>query len=117
MSSGGVPHSLNCSSKKVLAGDGGLKGSGLQTGRMTGLTRVEDTELARDKNPSANGSSMDVASEPYLALHRAEIFEIRELMREMPFIDALSERRFFGERGASIQASVRSYPSVSKVER
>lgn len=107
MSIGRVPDSLARPSKMVRAGDGGMESTRLMgTGLVIGLARAEEAvELARERRSSGNISASP--PEPRF-FQRADMVEMCELMRETPFIDTLSERRFFGEGAVSMPVSLRS---------
>jgi hypothetical protein len=74
-------------------------------GLTTGLAKAEAAELARDRRSSGNPSRSELA-EARLRFHRVDMVDICELMRETPFIEALSERRLIA--GKSTQLSLRS---------
>lgn len=76
------------------------------TGLTTGLARAEEAaELARERRSSGNPSRSGLP-EARLRFQRVDMVEMCELMREIPFIDALSERRLV--EGKSTQLSLRS---------
>lgn len=75
-------------------------------GLTTGLAKADEAaELARDRRSSGKPSRSGLP-EARLRLHRVDMVEMCELMREMPFIDALSEQRLV--EGKSTQLSLRS---------
>jgi len=107
MSMGRVPDSLARSSKIVRAGEGGIESTRLMgMGPTIGLARADEAaEFARDRRSSENMSpSLDMR----LAFQRADMVEMCELIRETPFIDMLSERRFFGDGAVSMPVSLKS---------
>lgn len=84
------------SSKIVRAGEGGIE-SIRRIGLTTGLAKAEEAvELARERRSSGK-KSRSGEPEERLDFHLVEIVEIWDPMREAPFIDKLSERRFLGE--------------------
>ena len=105
ISIGRAPESLTRSSKMVRAGEGGIESTRLK-GPTTGLARAEEAEPARDRRSSGNASTS--VPEEWDRFHRVDMVERREPMRETPFIDASSERRFFGDGAVSIPVSLRS---------
>jgi len=75
-------------------------------GLTTGLARAEEAaELARERRASGNPSRSGLP-EARLRLHRVDMVEMCELMREIPFTDAPSERCLV--KGKSMQLSPRS---------
>lgn len=107
MSMGRAPDSLMRSSKMVRAGDGGIESMRL-TGAITGLAKAEEAaELARDRNSSGK-KSRSGDSEVRRDFHLVDMVEICDPIRETPFMDRLSERRFLGEYGMSMPTSLKS---------
>lgn len=77
-------------------------------GLVTGLANAEEaTELARERRSSEKASRSGLEPETRLDFHLVDIVEMWEPMRETPFIDMLSDRRFSG-MGMSMHVSVRS---------
>lgn len=103
---GRAPESLMRSSKMVRAGDGGIESMRL-IGHKAGLAKAEDAaELARERRSSVKSRSG--LPEVRLDFHLVDMVEMWELMRETPFIERLSDRRFFGEGAKSIPVSLKS---------
>lgn len=106
---GCVPDSLMRSSKIVLAGEGGtVKDSTRLIEPTVGLTRTEEAELVRERSVVEKVSTPSGPSEARRDFQREEMVDIRELMRERPLAEKLSERLFLGEWGISMPASERS---------
>lgn len=92
---------IRCSSNRVAAGEGGIHGSTRQIGFTQFIAMEEADELARDRGcPTGLSESF--------ALHRDDRVEIWELMREIPFMDTLSEPLVLIDCRMSMPASVRS---------
>ena len=108
MSIGRAPESLMRSSKIVRAGDEGIWDSIRLIGLTTGLAKAEEAaELARERTSSGNASRSGLP-EARLDFHLVDMVEMCDPMRETPFKDKLSERRFLGEEGTSKPVSLRS---------
>lgn len=98
------------SSKMVRAGEGGMTVESMRaTGYPVGLTRADEAvELVRERQLSGYEASRSTSSD-CRDFQRPDMVETRELMRERPLVDViLSGRRFLGEWGISMLASVRS---------
>lgn len=79
------------------------------TGYPVALTRADEAvELVRERQLSGYEASRSTSSD-CRDFQRPDMVETRELIRERPLVDViLSGRRFLGEWGISMLASVRS---------
>lgn len=111
MSIGRVADSLTGSSKIARAGEGGIEASTRVVGLIAGLAKAEEAEFAWERGSYGKEASSSAPTDERPGFQRAETVDMREPIREIPFIEEPEERLFSGEYTLSRQGSARSYPS------
>lgn len=64
---------------------------------IVGLTRMDEAEFVRDRRLDPTVFAASAPSDTRFDLHRLEMVEMRELMRDKPLPETLPARLFLGE--------------------